>query len=238
MDSPRPRPAWTARMGARPETARKQGELFGPDPLAGVTDPELHGRLSAREADFDATSARRELHRVGHEVPDDLLQAVRIAETGVTASSRAALERDPLGFGRRAHGLDGRLDHRQHRSEVTSRRSLPGRSGRRPAGPRRARLRLELRWIAASPRAAVAASTLSVASTRTHPAWRSSGLRSSWETAARNSSLSRPPPRPGAHRRSRGPPAGRARSPPSSLAESSMATRIMAGARPARRGGR
>ena len=168
---------WTARGRARsgpgPESSppggnvEDEGEEFRADALAGVADPELHEVLRAAQPDFDAAAARRELDGVREQVPGDLLHAVRIAQDGgdrvvVHVSSRAI----PLASAAAltVSTAASTTGSRSIRRDV--RRSLPVviRAASRRSSTSRA-CAWTLRWIAASPRAAVAASTLSGAST-------------------------------------------------------------------------
>ena len=104
------------------ERAEHIRELFGCDPLAGIAYADVDSGLSAREADLDATSTRREFNRVGHEVPDDLLQAGRVANHRARPLVQGPRQHDPLGLGRRLHRGERRLhdgrDHDSARLEV------------------------------------------------------------------------------------------------------------------------
>src|SRR5207247_2379650 len=62
------------------------------------------------EHHVDATARWRELDRVRQEVPDDLLEAVRIDRGGHGRSRQARIEHDLLAVGGRAHAVDGALD--------------------------------------------------------------------------------------------------------------------------------
>ena len=72
-----------------------------------------------RQLHFDAAALRRELQRVRHQVPDNLLQAVAIAKH-LHAVRQPALDLDVLGRRGRRQRLDGVLDDlpHLHRSDV------------------------------------------------------------------------------------------------------------------------
>ena len=68
-------------------------------------DPAVSVVLVQREADFAA--ARAELHRIREEVPDDLLEAIRIADDLDHVRIDLADDGDVLGFGGWPGGLEG-----------------------------------------------------------------------------------------------------------------------------------
>jgi hypothetical protein len=49
------------------------------DTHTGIADDDLDVRIHSFQPHLDATALRRELHRIGQQVPDDLLQAIGIA---------------------------------------------------------------------------------------------------------------------------------------------------------------
>ena len=49
------------------------------DALTSVCHDDLNARLEPLRSDFDASARRRELDRIGQEIPDHLLQPFRIA---------------------------------------------------------------------------------------------------------------------------------------------------------------
>ena len=89
-------------------------ELVGFDPFARVAHAHLDGGSSTREADHDLPAARRELDRVGREVPEDLLQPDRVASDRPGRLVERALQPDPLGLRRTPRGGQRRLDRRGH----------------------------------------------------------------------------------------------------------------------------
>src|SRR5262249_47693670 len=54
-------------------------QLLGADALAGVTHGQLDELAGAAQPDVDLATGRRELHRVGHEIRDDLVQPVAVS---------------------------------------------------------------------------------------------------------------------------------------------------------------
>src|SRR5204863_9920406 len=62
-----------------PEPLEDVREEIRADALAGVADGEPGAVVDALERDADPPTARRELHRVRDQVPDDLLQALRVS---------------------------------------------------------------------------------------------------------------------------------------------------------------
>jgi RimJ/RimL family protein N-acetyltransferase/CheY-like chemotaxis protein len=62
-----------------PEALEDVREELRGDALAGVADEDLDVRVDPLEAHLHPPAARRELDRVRHEIPRDLLQAIRVA---------------------------------------------------------------------------------------------------------------------------------------------------------------
>ena len=84
MERPRPRPPCgrvTERIALR-EAVEDERQQFRRDTLAGVGDRDDRARADAGDAERDAAAGRRELDRVGDQIPDHLLQAIGIAEHG------------------------------------------------------------------------------------------------------------------------------------------------------------
>ena len=78
---PIPRPPWTrvVELSACWKRSKTEREELGMDPLAGVGHPDLEDRVRARRDRTSTRPLRRgELDRVRDEVPDDLLEPVRI----------------------------------------------------------------------------------------------------------------------------------------------------------------
>ena len=75
----------------------------------------MHGDLDlpvdARERDVDGAAARRELDRVGEQVPDDLLNAVRIERERRVERRELDAKRERLALGLWPDRLDRRFDH-------------------------------------------------------------------------------------------------------------------------------
>src|SRR5262249_57806788 len=86
------------------EDERKQLPI---DADAGVADHDLQVRVDAPKRDLDPASLRRELDGVHEEVPDDLLDPVRIAVDRPRVGVDERLQPSPLGFGGRADVVGG-----------------------------------------------------------------------------------------------------------------------------------
>ena len=83
------------------ESVEHVGKELGGDALPRVGHADLRLALHARQPHHDATAGRRELHGVGEEIPDHLLQAVGIAHEG----RRGRME---IGHELQRLGVDGR----------------------------------------------------------------------------------------------------------------------------------
>src|SRR5438093_9663563 len=92
------------------EAIEDVGQESRADPHPRVLDGNLGVAIGALEAHFDTTLSRRELDRVGQQVPHDLLQAVRVAAHGHGGRATGRPEGDRLGLRRRADGRQGRSD--------------------------------------------------------------------------------------------------------------------------------
>ena len=75
---------------------------LGPDAHAGVDDGDLDVRVDPLQEHLDAAPLGRELHGVGQQVPDDLLEPGRVARDRAGQRVEHLLEPDPLGLGGRA----------------------------------------------------------------------------------------------------------------------------------------
>lgn len=86
------------------------GQKLHRDALPGVG--HLHAELLALAAQghAHAATARRELHGVVDEVPNDLLKAIGVADDGAGLRIEGDLERDTFGLRGRSHRFDGHLD--------------------------------------------------------------------------------------------------------------------------------
>ena len=82
----------------------------GCDALAGVGDDDLDTGVDTLDAHLHPAAGRRELHRVQHEIPHDLLQPIRIATDGARARADHALDPDFLGLRRGPRRVERLLD--------------------------------------------------------------------------------------------------------------------------------
>src|SRR5581483_1171986 len=93
------------------------------DALPGVADRDLDVRVDPRERDLHAAPFGRELDRVREQVPDDLLQAVRVTLHQILTRAEYGLQTHAPGVSRRADRLDrvlydaGDLDRRDFQPE-------------------------------------------------------------------------------------------------------------------------
>ena len=91
------------------EAVEHERQQVRPNALAGVRDGDPRHRVGPLQPDVHTTAHRRELDRVGEEVPDDLLQAIGVGRDGAEGSVQARLEPDASGVGRGLHRF-----HRGH----------------------------------------------------------------------------------------------------------------------------
>ena len=102
-----------AALGLAEPIEHKRQEVVA-DPDAGVADHDFDVRIDPLEPELDATALRRELHRIGQQVPDDLLQPIGIAGHGPDPGIDDGLETHALRIGGRLGGRDRVVeDHRQ-----------------------------------------------------------------------------------------------------------------------------
>ena len=92
------------------KTLEDHGQDARRDALPGVADDDLDVGVHPLQVHLDPAAPRCELHRIDEQVPHDLLEPVRIARDRPRARIEHALQTDPLGFGGRPHGVEGRLD--------------------------------------------------------------------------------------------------------------------------------
>ena len=92
MDRPSPRPPWrrVRRRVGLAEAVEHEGQEFGLDADAGILDRHFDVRVHALEHHVDVSAGRRELHRIGQQVPEHLLQPAGVA----AQPTRARIERD------------------------------------------------------------------------------------------------------------------------------------------------
>src|SRR5204862_5483811 len=79
------------------------------DARVGYVDSYL--RIPAFGGDFDLSAFRRELDRIGKQVPEDLLQTIGIPQHAATRF-HDGFQTDPFRGQRRMDRFDGRLDNR------------------------------------------------------------------------------------------------------------------------------
>src|SRR6185436_13645262 len=101
-----------------------------PDTAAAVADRDLDVRADTTQAHADVAVARRELDCVAEQVPEDLLQASRIAQDRTGEAVEVELEPDLPGLGRGPHALDGRLERADRVEEHDLEAHLPGGNAR------------------------------------------------------------------------------------------------------------
>src|SRR5580765_5603446 len=90
---------------------KRQEFLRDADPR--IADDDLDVRVGVLEADLDPATALRELHRVRHQVPENLLQAFGITGHRDLAGIQNALDPDASRIGRRPDGFNTLADHRR-----------------------------------------------------------------------------------------------------------------------------
>ena len=175
--------------GGRFEDVRQERRL---DADAGVGDDQRVVLAVAAERHRDAAARRRELHRVREQVPDHLLQPIGIAER------RAPLVEPVASIVNCRDSADGRIDSTAAWTSAArstgrrSRRSLP--VVMRETSSRSSTSRAcawALRSIFSSARNARGRDNAPDRSSRVQPRMALSGVRSSCDSVARNSSFSR-----------------------------------------------
>src|SRR4030095_8635406 len=94
-------PALGARAAAvaLPEPVEDERQELPIDADAAVADHDLQVRVDALKGDLDPASLRRELDGVHQEVPDNLLDPVRIAAERSRIGVDERLQPEPLGLG-------------------------------------------------------------------------------------------------------------------------------------------
>jgi hypothetical protein len=110
-----PDPGVDAGAGAvtLPKALEHVRQEFGGDPAARVAHHDLDVRARLSEVDLDVAALGGELHRVAEQVPDDLLEPVRIPGDRPGAGVEVRLKIDRLGERGGAHRLERRLDDRR-----------------------------------------------------------------------------------------------------------------------------
>ena len=93
------------------EAVEDDRQQLGADAGAGIADDDLEVRADPPQGELDAAVSRRELDRVHQEVPDDLLQTVRVAVERAGARIDQRLQPEPLGLERRPHRVERRFQH-------------------------------------------------------------------------------------------------------------------------------
>jgi hypothetical protein len=94
------------------ESLEHVGQHVGSDALPAIADGDLDVRAHPMQLDLDAAFPRGELHRVDEQVPDDLLEPVRVAGDPERAGIEHGLQPEALGLGGRAHRIERRVHHR------------------------------------------------------------------------------------------------------------------------------
>ncbi len=167
-----PEPAVGA--GDRPvglaEAVEDVRQEVGADADAGVGHPDDGVAPLLAQADLDPARPGGELDGVGEQVPDHLLQPVGVAEDRARQRADRDVEEDPLGVGRRAHGLERGVDDAAQLDRLEVEPELAG-DDARDVEQVVDQLRLEraLRSIVSSARAPAAAIELAGAQ-HLHPA--------------------------------------------------------------------
>ena len=92
-----------------PETIEHVGHERRRNPLTGIADGHLDVTVAGLERELDASFRRRELDGVRQQVPDHLLDAVRICNAQDRPAVVVGLELNLLGVGSAAHDVEGRV---------------------------------------------------------------------------------------------------------------------------------
>src|SRR5581483_2734939 len=92
------------------ETVEDEREKTRRDAFAGIAHRQLAVRVDTFEPDLHFPAARGELHGIGEEIPDDLLQAIVIAGNVSRCGVEHALDPNLLGVRRRPDHIDRGVD--------------------------------------------------------------------------------------------------------------------------------
>ena len=99
---------------ALPEALEDIRQEVRTDADTGIADDDFDVRVHPLQSHVDATALRRELHRIGQQVPHDLLQAIGIAGHGTHTRIDDGLQAHALRVRGRLDGSDGVVhDQRQ-----------------------------------------------------------------------------------------------------------------------------
>ena len=99
--------AFTGDAGVRlAEPLEHMRKEFRRDADAGIADGNFHVRIDAFEADLHPAAAVRELDRIRQQIPQHLLQALRIARDGRRIRIEHGLDAYALGLGGRRNAVD------------------------------------------------------------------------------------------------------------------------------------
>ena len=115
----------TREAGLRlPETLEELRQEFGGDtaPAVGHGDPRV--RLRALQAHVDPPARRGELDGVRDQVPEDLLQARRVAQDGAGERLQRRRQRQALALGGAPHDVHRHLEDRRQLDELEVEREL------------------------------------------------------------------------------------------------------------------
>lgn len=95
------------------ETIEDKGQEFRIDSSTGVGDNKFGVRIVSLQADLNAPAVGSEFDRVREQVPEHLLQAVRITGNRTYPGVEHELDSNALGVRRQAHDIYGRLNNRR-----------------------------------------------------------------------------------------------------------------------------
>ena len=107
-DPEAPVPSRGARVGL-PEVLEHVGKKLRRDALAAVGDDHLEIGLHAVQVDANRPSLRSELHGIGEQIPDDLLEPVAVASHQGAGAVDVRSDRQALGIHGGTHALDDQL---------------------------------------------------------------------------------------------------------------------------------
>src|SRR5262249_27450842 len=85
-------------------------QVFGFDPFAGVAHCDLDVGRFARDPHWALPGSGSEFDRVREQVPDRLLQSIGVSGDDAYGRIELRVNRDLLGVGGRARGVEGALD--------------------------------------------------------------------------------------------------------------------------------
>ncbi len=104
------KPAVAAASLRLPERLKQMRQIVGADSLPGIGNREMKTVIRVRKRDADGAALRRKLQRVGQEIPDNLLEALRIQNCHPPLVGYATIKSYAFGAGHWLQRLESRTE--------------------------------------------------------------------------------------------------------------------------------